>query len=509
MAEVEENGVNVAESETQFVSFLLGKERYAFAMHTVGEIIRVPSMVKVPLGPAQMLGLANLRGNVLPVYDLQMVLVGEYATHSDSSRVVVVESSIGVTGFLVDRVARVHSVPSDCVEKDQAWENAIAYEYLEGLIKEKNQPIEQILNAESLVAAQLLVDPTAVQQQISLAARQVAQVVEDEEDENEYQQLVCFSISNQEFSFHLQDVEEIVRVPDDISALPDVHPSVIGLVNLRGRIIPIVDLAMNLGMASCEINDASRIVIVNSAHSTIGSVGFVVAKVSNVVSISPKVMEPVPAMCNSGQGEGTLQAVFRMEQQKRLISIVNLSTIFQRSLNSAIEHIEELSAEELTMSTEHENNFEEEASCQYVIFWIDGQEYGVSIDDTQEITRVPAKLESVPNTPAYLRGIVNLRGTVLPVIDLRTRLGLDIAPESERQRIIVLTRNEQKTGFIVDGVAEVKTVEQKVIETAPSLSEEQKQLLSELIKLNDEGRIIQLLDPNILLADKHLTTAMG
>lgn len=161
------------------------------------------------------------------------------------------------------------------------------------------------------------------------------------------------------------------------------------------------------------------------------------------------------------------------------------------------------------MSTENEADFEEEESCQYVIFWIDGQEYGVSIDDTQEITRVPEKLESVPNTPAYLRGIVNLRGTVLPVIDLRTRLGLEMAPETERQRIIVLTRNEQKTGFIVDGVAEVKTVEQKVIESAPSLSEEQKQLLSQLIKLNDEGRIIQLLDPNILLADKHLTAAMG
>ena len=83
MSEVIENNDNATETESQFVSFLLGEERFAFNMLTVGEIIRVPTMVKVPLGPPQMLGLANLRGNVLPVYDLQFTLMGEPGEQTD------------------------------------------------------------------------------------------------------------------------------------------------------------------------------------------------------------------------------------------------------------------------------------------------------------------------------------------------------------------------------------------------------------------------------------------
>ena len=159
------------------------------------------------------------------------------------------------------------------------------------------------------------------------------------------------------------------------------------------------------------------------------------------------------------------------------------------------------------MSENNDVAINEDDCEQYVIFWINGQEYGVSIDDTQEITRVPEKLESIPSTPDYLKGIVNLRGTVLPVIDLRSRLGIPSSETSERQRIVVLTKDKQRTGFIVDGVAEVKTVVKQNIETAPSLSEMQSEFLSRLIKLNDEKRIIQIIEPTVLLNDNAVAQA--
>ncbi|MEC8229681.1 MAG: chemotaxis protein CheW [Pseudomonadota bacterium] len=506
MSEVIENNDNATETESQFVSFLLGEERFAFNMLTVGEIIRVPTMVKVPLGPPQMLGLANLRGNVLPVYDLQFTLMGEPGEQTDCSRVIVVESSMGVTGFLVDRVTRVNSISHDCIENDKSWEGSIAYDYLDGIIKRDKQPIEQILSVEKLVTAQVVNPVTSGQHQVSLSqAAMGGQEKADEESESQHEQLVCFSIEEQGFAFHLQDVEEIVRVPTEISALPESHPSVLGLVNLRGRIIPIVDLATNLGMCRGEINDASRIVIVNNSQSAIGSVGFVVSRVSNVISIKVDALEPVPEFCSQGMGDGALESVYRVENSKRLVSIVNLATIFERSLNDAMADIEPLQEDTAMNEAKDAELLSEDNSKQFVVFWIDGQEYGVSIELTQEITRVPEKLESVPNTPDYLRGVVNLRGTVLPVVDLRTRLGLMMAETSERQRIIVLTRGQHKTGFIVDGVAEVKTVDLGVIEKAPTLSNSQSQLLNEIIKLDKERRIIQLLDPQVLLADSEVT----
>ena len=508
MQEMETQEITATDTELQFVSFQIGKEKFAFPMQSVGEIIRVPVMVGVPLGPHQMMGLANLRGNVLPVYDLRAILLSCSAEQTETSRVVVVESTLGMTGFLVDKVNRVYSVPKDTVVNDKQGDSSISYDYLQGLIKQKNEPLEQILNVENLVQSQLTVSHKKDGSGLQLQQNRTGSQDINSEAEDDLQQLVCFSIAGQEFAFYLHDVGEIVRVPDDISALPDSNPSVLGLVNLRGRIIPIVDLAMNLGMKPCEMNDATRIIIVNCSDSSQSAVGFVVAKVSNVVSISPSALEPVPSMCNDGYTDGALEAVYRVEGTKRLISIVNLHSVFQRSLSQALSQVD-LQDEVSDMANQDEGVLTEEDYAQYVIFSIAGQEYGVSIEDTQEITRIPDKLESVPNTPDYLQGIVNLRGTVLPVIDLRTRLGLPKAEATDRQRIVVLTRNKQKTGFIVDGVAEVKTVITDSIEDAPSLSDEQTELLNKLIKLNKEQRIIQLIEPSVLLNDNDIAKVNG
>ena len=87
----------------------------------------------------------------------------------------------------------------------------------------------------------------------------------------------------------------------------------------------------------------------------------------------------------------------------------------------------------------------------------------------QEIKRMMS-ITRVPATPDFIKGVINLRGSVLPVIDLRTRLGLLEAPLTEAARIIVILINDDIVGFIVDEVVEVTTVETENIEAANVLS---------------------------------------
>ena len=506
MSITEQVHTDSADVEKQFVSFLIQEECFAFQMLSVGEIIRVPVLVSVPLGPPQMQGLANLRGNVLPVYDLSMILLGKPSVVSDVNRVIVVDTELGSIGFLVDRVLKVYSVPSNCVVDSDSKAVAVAYDYLDGIIKQADMPVEQILNVSSLAKAQSIAKLESKNTTLSHFASADSKTNIGQEADD-LQQLVCFSLEAQDFALHLQDVQEIVRVPDAMSQLPDSLPCVLGLVNLRGRIIPIIDLASTIHMKSSQINDASRIVIIHSAH--YGSIGFVVAKVSNVMSICSNEMEPVPSVCNDGAESGFLEAVYRRDGGKSLVSIISLENIFMRSLSHTLSTMETNLIGEENVTEVKQDSVGEDDYEQYVIFWIEGQEYGVSIEDTQEITRVPEKLESVPGTPHYLKGIVNLRGTVLPVIDLRSRLNLPSSQSCERQRIVVLTKNKLRTGFIVDSVVEVKTVVRNAIEKAPSLSDSQSEFLNRLIKLSDEKRIIQLIEPSVLLHDSAVGTARG
>ena len=129
------------------------------------------------------------------------------------------------------------------------------------------------------------------------------------------------------------------------------------------------------------------------------------------------------------------------------------------------------------------------------MFRLDKEEFGVPIDSVQEIVRVPEELTHVPKAPPFVEGVINLRGSVLPVIDLRRRLGMPTVERSDMQRVMVFLISGMRTGFIVDSVAEVLKIHKSVIEPAPQFSSEQSKLLSRMANLEKQKRMVQLIEP--------------
>lgn len=101
---------------------------------------------------------------------------------------------------------------------------------------------------------------------------------------------------------------------------------------------------------------------------------------------------------------------------------------------------------------------------QLVIFKLGREEYGVSILQVQEIKRI-TEITRVPHTPEYIKGVINLRGSVLPVIDLKRRLNLPQQALTENTRIIIVKVKEISVGMIVDAVSEVMTINQQNIDS--------------------------------------------
>ena len=148
--------------------------------------------------------------------------------------------------------------------------------------------------------------------------------------------------------------------------------------------------------------------------------------------------------------------------------------------------------------------FDEDEDQQLVVFRVDGEEYCLSVDAVQEIIRVPEHLIKVPKALDFVEGLVNLRGTVLPVIDLRSRLGLARSERDDLQRIVVVIIAGMRTGFIVDAVAEVIKLQQAVVQEAPELSEEQARLIGSVANLADSKRMLLMLDHTQLLGGGEL-----
>jgi len=137
---------------------------------------------------------------------------------------------------------------------------------------------------------------------------------------------------------------------------------------------------------------------------------------------------------------------------------------------------------------------------QLVSFKVGKEEFGVDILKVQEIIRM-LKITTVPNAPDFVEGVINLRGRIIPVLDLRKRLSIKEKNHDSKTRIIVVDISGNIVGFIVDEVNEVLRIPKDVIENPPDLvSKVNSDFITSVAKLED--RIIILLDLVNLLADK-------
>lgn len=105
---------------------------------------------------------------------------------------------------------------------------------------------------------------------------------------------------------------------------------------------------------------------------------------------------------------------------------------------------------------------------QLVTFGLGSEEFAVDILAVQEINRMMA-LTRVPQSPPEVEGVINLRGKIIPVIDLRKRFGLAATERNEHSRIIVVEVHTKVLGFIVDRVSEVLRINSSIVEPAPSM----------------------------------------
>ncbi|WP_428239451.1 chemotaxis protein CheW [Gynuella sp.] len=144
---------------------------------------------------------------------------------------------------------------------------------------------------------------------------------------------------------------------------------------------------------------------------------------------------------------------------------------------------------------------------QYLTFIVEKEEYGVDILSVQEI-RGWDSATSIPNAPAYLKGVINLRGTIVPIIDLRTRFQLPTIEYGPMTVVIVLKLSfhdkERVVGVVVDAVSDVYSIPKEDIKESPEMDAN---ISSNFIKglANVNEKMIILLDLALLMEPAELT----
>ncbi len=491
---------------SQYVTFYVADEVFGFPMASVLEIIRLPETIHVPLTPGALVGLANLRGSVLPVIDLRHLLQLDKGDYNDATRIIVTDVGTPV-GLVVDRVARVMEVEHERIDNGEQVHSSINTAYLSGVIKsDSGEPLIQLLNFESLISQEFSAVLASSAEDYSKQGEETQHMqVEDEDDDTD--QMVSFMVDGQEYAFDLMEVEEIVRIPESISRVPRGNDHVLGLIDLRGRLLPLVSMRKLFVLTETDVNENNRILVVclkrNDGRKD--SVGIVVDEVREVLRVDSNDRDTVPTLLTSQKGGDEIVGICRLDDGKRLVSVLCAESLFRHpAIQAAVEAQSDEEGDESMAEEKNQEMENEDDTEQLVVFHLGEQEYGVSIDDVQEITRVPEQLDRVPKTPDFIEGMVNLRGMVLPVLDMRTRFEMEKLDRNDRQRIIVLSLDGIRTGFIVDSVAEVLRLSQERIESAPNLSDDQARIMGQIINLKEEKRMIQVVTARELLSEQEI-----
>ena len=142
---------------------------------------------------------------------------------------------------------------------------------------------------------------------------------------------------------------------------------------------------------------------------------------------------------------------------------------------------------------------------QLVTFEVAGEEFAVDILAVHEINRM-LELTRVPQSPPEVEGVINLRGRIIPVVDLRKRFGLDASDRSEHNRIVVVEIKNRVIGFIVDRVHEVLRISPTIVDNAPEMATGiDSDFIKGVGKLED--RLLILLDLAKLFNEEELAAA--
>ncbi|WP_096154617.1 MULTISPECIES: chemotaxis protein CheW [Bacillus] len=150
----------------------------------------------------------------------------------------------------------------------------------------------------------------------------------------------------------------------------------------------------------------------------------------------------------------------------------------------------------------------EEKYIKIIAFELNSEEYAIPVEQVRSIEKLQP-ITRVPKTPSYVKGVINLRGVITPIIDLRIRFNLEKLDYSSSTRILMTTIDDMEVGFIVDGANDVIDVKNEQIENTPEVIDSvENKYVNGVVKI--DTRILVYLDlNNILTSDKEISKVLA
>lgn len=483
---------------SQFVTFNLDSEIYGFPIQNVREIIRPQQITSIPLVAKFVEGFTNLRGSLLLVVNGRSLFEMPYLNWDNQTRIIVLGLNNRLIGYVVDSVMGVKSIETNHITQFDIREN----NWISGVAKNaQDQSVLMLLDPREVFTKSVVLNSLSTDTQLLAQTKELVNE-KNEDDQSEKRQYVRFNVGAESYGLSVQDVRDIVRLPERIERLPGAPSYLLGLGVLRDQILPIIHLSSLLGINANELDHKSRVILVDFEYGSKKiTAGLAVDSVNEVLRLLLDDIRELPSVLKMKQTD-SISGIYRSETNE-LMYVLDLKVLIPWSeVDQFLASKEDGANQETNFLQESNNNMGEKLQVitddeLYLIFKLGKEEFGLPVKGVKEVLRVPA-ISQVPNAPHYLVGLANIRGQLISVLDLSERLEIAKIEESQRQRAVIAEYNGHQVGFIVDQIHEVRRINNSLIEkTTDSIEVGNSQYVEEVAKLS-EDRMVLILDLSIV-----------
>lgn len=488
----------VAIAAERFLTFCIDRQQYALPAADVMEVMHVPALAHIPQAPAALLGVANLRGSVLPVASLRELLGKPAADYTGATRAVVLDLGAPVA-VVVDSVETLVTVSTEQIDAHKHELAAAGTAHVLGAFTVgAGKTVARILDIKALLDA-AFASRARARRQATASATGAAQLrTEESRIARDTEVFVTFDVAGQEFGLTLDAVQEIIPAPETTTTVARSDAAVLGVIAVRDALLPLLSLRGLLGLGDVQPGDAQqrdgreKIVVARVAGAR---VGLVADRARAIVVADTDLVDPIPPVLAARTGgESRIKAIYRGDGGRRLISILSPEQLFREGVMQKL--VAGQNGHRADTASAAQTN---SAELIFLVFRLGNDEFGLPIDTVAEVMQVPAQITRVPKAPKFLEGVVNLRGDVLPVVDQRRRFDMPALDKPEGRRIVVIQTERHRAGLIVDSVADVLRVAPDAVEPPPALTEATSRLVRGVVNLEQSERLVLVLDPSEVL----------
>lgn len=479
-----ENRIDI--NKIELVVFQVEEEEFALKVSDINEIIRVPSMTKVPGAPQHIIGLCGLRGALLPVINSRAFFSMPDKEYDENSRIIVTDIYGKKVGLVSDKVLEVISVEESTMKEPPGSIKGIDGGVLNGiLVLNDGKRMVMMLDAQKLIRAGNLEEYSKQQEEMGKSIKNLN--IKDLEEE----QIIIFNIGIGEYAFNIKYVKEIIRLPA-IMKVPNTASYVEGVFSIRNQLLAVINLGRLLSISYEQPHEYSRVVIINNGELTFG---VIVDRVSHVIKAQKKLFKESIQIANCHSIE-YVKGIFNLNDGKRQVLLLEPMNLITSVEVKGILGVDQKKMVNNKALGEADNKLEH-----IVAFKLGEEEYGIEINNVQEINRISGIMH-FPGTPSFIDGMVNLRDDIIPILNLRKLFIKQDSDFCNSSEFLVVEFRNKKIGIMIDSVSEVLRFSKIFLEEAPEVFKEnyQDHCVEKIAKLNDGKRIVLILNLTTLLS---------